>query len=324
MVSSAKKARRSSLSTLTRGFWNPRLQAARVRTLVLKLAASRDLLVYKKIDSTLRGHVGVELAAALEAWRSVRRGGPRPVAVCAPAFPAAGRTTLDGMQWLHGKPLHETELWRLHGLQHAASIPEMLQAAGLTTALIPLLTIRSGAAFHQALRASEVDVLVCDAENHEDLQAIAAAAVEFRHDSILVGSAGLAHALPDALGLDRQKTLATVSPVEGPILFAVGSLSRRSMEQVQVLLRSSSTVFITVPPEVLLSGANSVIWRASERRLQQALERQDDVVLSPGTEVQIDPVDRPQLTASLSHMAASARDRVAALVGTGEKRRAAC
>src|SRR5918999_1963460 len=65
--------------------------------------AVRDApILYKKLDSTLRGPVAAELAAALEA-------SGRDRAVVAPAFPAAGRTTADGVQLVRGVPVHETE-----------------------------------------------------------------------------------------------------------------------------------------------------------------------------------------------------------------------
>src|SRR4051795_5587820 len=72
---------------------------ARVRDAARAVAAAP--IVLKKIDSTLRGHVGAEVAAALEA--SGRR-----VAIVAPAFPAAGRTTEGGVQRLDGEPVHRT------------------------------------------------------------------------------------------------------------------------------------------------------------------------------------------------------------------------
>ena len=52
-------------------------------------------LLFKKLDSTLRGHVGAELAAML---RTRHETGPAFI-VMAPAFPATGRSTIDGMQW---------------------------------------------------------------------------------------------------------------------------------------------------------------------------------------------------------------------------------
>src|SRR5919202_6182911 len=71
------------------------LEAARV--------AREARVVYKKLDSTLRGNVAAELAAALGGARRERL-------VVAPAFPAAGRTTVGGIQRLRGVPVAETEL----------------------------------------------------------------------------------------------------------------------------------------------------------------------------------------------------------------------
>src|SRR5215203_1780943 len=60
-------------------------------------------IVYKKLDSTLRGNVAAELAAALGGAR-------RDPAVVAPAFPTAARTTVGGIQRGHGVPVDETEM----------------------------------------------------------------------------------------------------------------------------------------------------------------------------------------------------------------------
>ncbi len=65
--------------------------------------AVRDTpLVYKKLDSTLRGPIAAELAAASGA-------SGRDRVVVAPAFPATGRTTVEGVQLVRGVPVHETE-----------------------------------------------------------------------------------------------------------------------------------------------------------------------------------------------------------------------
>ena len=66
-------------------------------------------LVYKKIDSSLRGHVRTEVAAALEAYRSL--GHPDAIAVVAPALvPAMGRITRDGRHYVRGVEIESTGL----------------------------------------------------------------------------------------------------------------------------------------------------------------------------------------------------------------------
>src|ERR687897_1248637 len=59
------------------------------RVLEAARAASKARIVYKKLDSTLRGNVAAELAAAKGGAGGDRAIGP-------PLFPAAGRTTVGG------------------------------------------------------------------------------------------------------------------------------------------------------------------------------------------------------------------------------------
>jgi D-threonate/D-erythronate kinase len=57
-------------------------------------------LVYKKVDSTLRGNVVREVDAALEATGA-------ELAVVAPAFPGTGRVTVNGRHLVDGRPLED-------------------------------------------------------------------------------------------------------------------------------------------------------------------------------------------------------------------------
>src|SRR5687767_2869551 len=59
--------------------------AADRATTAARSLASADIL-YNTVDSTIRGHVGAEITAALAA-------SGRAIAIVAPAFPAGGRTT---------------------------------------------------------------------------------------------------------------------------------------------------------------------------------------------------------------------------------------
>src|ERR671910_3094076 len=90
------------------------------RVLEVTRAAREARIVYKKLDSTLRGNVAAELAAALGGARRER-------AVVAPAFPAAGRTTAGGTQRVHGVPVDETEMANdPHTPVREAHVPSML------------------------------------------------------------------------------------------------------------------------------------------------------------------------------------------------------
>ena len=99
-------------------------------------------LLFKKVDSTLRGNVAAELAAALRTRRALISPPARVGIVFAPAFPALGRTTVNGRQLVYGQPLRETELWSSERARPHAEIAQMLGEAGLTCAMIDLALVR--------------------------------------------------------------------------------------------------------------------------------------------------------------------------------------
>ena len=78
---------------------HPNVARERVRQAVKGLAGRT---IYKKIDSTLRGNIGAELMAAMHEADCEK-------AIVAPAFPAVGRTTVNGVLLVDGTPVAETQ-----------------------------------------------------------------------------------------------------------------------------------------------------------------------------------------------------------------------
>jgi len=156
-------------------------------------------LFFKKIDSTLRGNVAAELAAALKVRRASTL--ERVVILFAPAFPAHGRTTVNGRQMVHGRPLEETDFCAGREEGPRGEIDAMLGACGLSCRMVELERVRSSA---DALKstmlylAGEADVLICDAETEADLQAVANGGVALGDRTVWAGSAGLARHVPHA------------------------------------------------------------------------------------------------------------------------------
>ena len=114
--------------------------------------ARRARILYKKIDSTLRGNVAAELAAAREAL-----GAKRPIVV-APAFPAQGRVVRDGRVFVDGKPLRGANLKRmLRGLDlticDAATEAELRRIARRGLALEPRPLFVGSAGLARAIAA---------------------------------------------------------------------------------------------------------------------------------------------------------------------------
>lgn len=79
--------------------------ASRVHAIARAAREAGAQFLYKKTDSTLRGHIGAELDAVLRAW-------PESPMLYAPAYPEMGRSVRDGVLYLDGRPVAETEFAR--------------------------------------------------------------------------------------------------------------------------------------------------------------------------------------------------------------------
>ena len=291
-------------------------EAAALRVADLIRMAPKDRRLFKKVDSTLRGHVGPELAAALQSWRMVHR--VRAIALFAPAFPATGRTIIGSRPFLHGEPLEATELWRREGSGASIALPAMFQAAGLATATVTLATIRSGELAETLPRLAEsTDVLICDTETDADLAALATASPALGDAMIHAGSAGLAGQLVRTMSPRPGPALAGVPPVPAlPLLFVVGSMSSVSRRQAAKLGRQSGIRSLPVPLAELVAGSEAALapWC---QQLQSALVRGEDVVLVPEPDGPEDLGHALPLRRALAILVASVAGRIGGLFLTG-------
>jgi uncharacterized protein YgbK (DUF1537 family) len=277
-----------------------------------------DTLLYKKIDSTLRGNVAAELAGAVKAQRAVAAPHQHAVIVLAPAFPANGRTTVDGQMLVDGVPLAETDLWRYERKPPPLNLMEMVSQAGLRSALVGLAEVRGSDLKKTFVElAGDTDVLVCDAETDEDLRAIAEAAIAQGRCTLWAGSAGLAHHLPHAAGLRGEPHVLPRLAPAGPILFVVGSGTTISRRQAQVLEARPDTVSVRVAPGVLRAGEELPEWRNHRAALDRAFRAGVDALVSLGVEEHINTAQEPLLAASLGEMVRPFAGVVGALVATG-------
>lgn len=177
-------------------------------------------IVFKKIDSTLRGNIDVETKAVADVWR-------RPVVV-APAYPQNGRTVRDGQLFVDGKPLSET---------FAAKDP-----------LAPVSSSRVVDYFGSLTSSSGHALTISDASCQDDLDAL----VSKHHGKgpvLWVGSAGLARALAVRCSArTRGGQGSQTKGGDGPTLILIGSLNPVSMAQVE-FLRASADCQVILPKD---------------------------------------------------------------------------
>ena len=269
--------------------------------------------LYRKIDSTLRGHVALEIAATLQI------AGPEAFALVCPAYPATGRTMRGGAVFVNGEPLADTEIWRLAG-QGSTRLETLLADAGLQPASLALDVVRGPdlAARIEAAREQGAGAIVCDAETEGDLEALVAAALP-TPGVVWVGSGGLTIPLAKALCPGPAPAPEPVTRRAGPTLVAVGSASSVSREQLSVLARDPRVLTLFVSPDVLLEGPEGPGWRPASRALVAAVGKpgKDVVAIAIDPAAPIDPGVGPVLAAGLGALAGRQLGRFGGLVATG-------
>ncbi len=210
-------------------------------------------LIYKKVDSTLRGNIGAELEAALQASGA-------QALIFSPAFIPSGRTTENGVQYLNGVPLEQTELARVpkspvtqSNLAAIIATQSDLRCANLSLADlrgdIPALSARVA-----ALVTAGVRIIIADATETADQDRLVQAC-RTQNSLIYAGSAGLAAALSKLYAPSAAAVQPQLSACRNVLVLA-GSISAVTRQQVMtlckqepdlVLLRSDPTQTVDDP-----------------------------------------------------------------------------
>jgi len=207
---------------------------AKVKAATQQLVADGWTHFYKSVDSTLRGNLGAEIEAVLDVVKP-------DCAVIAPAFPKYGRTTVDGVQHLHGRPLHETEF----GTDPTAPVKDadiarrLAEGSRRTAGRLTLNQLCAGPtqikSAIQGLLADGVELVVVDIAEQDDLEQICVGLSQSGLRIVWVGSTGLAEFVPLAFGvastsnpLDQDRAIDS-----RPALALVGSASETTREQLR-------------------------------------------------------------------------------------------
>jgi len=192
------------------------------------MRAMAGRVVYKKIDSTLRGNIGEELQVAVEAMASEK-------AVVAPAFPAVGRTTVNGILLVNGVPVAETQFASdpISPVKES-SIPRLLeQSLQQRVGCISIEEIEAGPeALEKNISQKPENVVVCDVLEQSHLSGIAQAAALAEGRWLLCGSGGLARELHLLItDVSKVEKAQSENKTVGPALVVVGTRNQVAASQ---------------------------------------------------------------------------------------------
>ena len=210
-----------------------------LQTACARAAAAAQALhgrrLYKKIDSTLRGHVGGEALAVLAAVGAEK-------AVLCPAVPAAGRVVRGGELWVNGQPLHQTAFGADPGWPALTS--DVAARIGSEACSLALDVVR-GAGFAQAVWNSPARLLAPDAEHEGDLARIA----DLLRDARLLPCGALALARAWRLAVDAAPLPAPLPRLRrGPFVLACGSANPAARHLALAVSQQVGAVQLAVVP----------------------------------------------------------------------------
>jgi uncharacterized protein YgbK (DUF1537 family) len=208
------------INTITRGL--PPGDAFDILSGLLKsVDPKRFSILYKKIDSTLRGNIGSEIAAIL-------RETDLPLCFLAPSYPEQGRTLVEGIMMVGEKPLALTEAARdaASPVQESRVCKLLANQTSLSIGTINLTQVASGKDALRRVVEKEQQagrrIIAFDAVSRRDLATIAEVALSREQVPLLAGSAGLAGEVARILAPaqiiaepERQRTFRHVLIISG-------------------------------------------------------------------------------------------------------------
>jgi uncharacterized protein YgbK (DUF1537 family) len=265
-------------------------------------------LVLKKIDTGLRGPLGAEIDAAMEALGV-------PEAFVLPAIPEIGRTTQQGRQLIAGVPVNQTAFARdPQNPIRDASVPAVIEATGRRrAAVLGVGTVRGDVAGGiAAARANGAEVIVCDAETDADLERTVRALLLRARPLLLVGSTGLARALRRVLGSENggRARVAGPPPAAGSgVLVVAGSAHPAARAQIERAVERG--MFETIGVRTSAEAADAGLAAGRILRARRA------VALVPPVEPSADGSDAVLAALRKAALAALSRARPAGLVLVG-------
>lgn len=225
--------------------------------------------IYKKIDSTIRGNIAMEIMGVLEA-------GDYDAALIMPAFPNEGRITVGGYHLLKGVPIERTEFARdAKAPIYESHIPTVLrlglpQEEKEMVALIELNTVKQGAGpiltKMNELIAAGKKLIVADAVSSVDIEQVMLAMQKCNKKILPCGSAGAAQALCEIIFPEAKYVKKELHIPKLPKLIVSGSATELAQIQLKRLESDEDidgTYFIEITPEQILGSENDdIIERA--------------------------------------------------------------
>lgn len=193
-------------------------------------------IIYKKIDSTLRGNIGPEIDAILEKTKNL-------LCFVAPSYPEQNRTLVGGIMIVGEKPLALTEVARrtTTPIQESHVYKLLQNQSRNKIGWIDLTHVASSIEALQKAVQIEIEkgnrIIIFDAVSRQDLKNITEVGFLCERKPLFVGSAGLAGEVAQQLSLPRKESFSKIVKPLRNIFLISGSASSLTHQQLERLAK---------------------------------------------------------------------------------------
>ena len=216
-----------------------------------KTVLERTPYIAKRIDSTLRGNLGAEIDAVLDA------AGQEYKAVVVPVYPKSGRICVGGYLLVNGTPLQLTEVAKDPKCPiRSSNVKELISLqTKRAVANIKLDVVAAGKeAIAEAFSQIEENIVVFDAVTDDDIENIASA-LSCQEKVICVDPGPFTAAFMDQkLGFQKQDS----------VFLILGSVSELTTAQLNYLLKRKEAYIYKISVPDILSDQEAATKRCLE------------------------------------------------------------
>ncbi|MGE5593288.1 MAG: four-carbon acid sugar kinase family protein [Betaproteobacteria bacterium] len=299
---------------------------ARVRACFARLGDGGASHFSKRIDTTLRGNVAVEIDAALDELTDME------MAVVVPAFPKSGRITVGGYQLVDGVALEKTSVARDPRTPVSKShVPTLIQeGTRRKVASIPLGDVLCGweRVFEclSEARSCGAQIVVVDATTDEEIETIARAVSRLPFRVLLVDpgafTASTVLASRDVASTTGAGSVSGPAGRQGRVALAiVGSATSLTRAQIKRLAETLPAVLVPVNATALAVGdpafLDTIVAEAAKKVLDAVSARraQDVVIVVTSSSTQEDTLDLTDLDRKMDRATGTAATNLASGLG---------
>ena len=203
--------------------------------------------IYKKTDSGLRGNIGAELQAALDA-------SGMQYLTFIPALPAMNRITVNGIHYIDKIPVGDSVFGTdLFNPVPTSNVKDLFRESNCTVKVYRTDEERQS--------GSEREIGIFDAGTEEDIQQIVKKLMEKGRLGVMAGCTGFASVLADYLNLERRQV--EISFTAENLFIVCGSINEISKRQIEYAERNGIQR-MTMQPEQLtpeyLDSQDGIRW----------------------------------------------------------------